>query len=148
MVPITDGVVTLRAMQRGDAEALIAGRDDVFHRFLGEGSPNPAPTAVIEVAGEVVGWVDHDTDADHDWLRPGEVNVGYHVFASARGRGYATRSVLLLLEHLAESSDHHTATLLIDPANHGSLAVARRAGFAAAGEVNGQRYFRRPLTTP
>ena len=144
-LPTTDGVVTLRAPVPGDAAVLVAGRDAEFHRWLGPGAEEPQPTACIIVDGDVVGWVDHDTDADHGWLRPGEVNLGYHLFASARGQGHATRSLLLLLDHLTQSTDHHTATLLIDPANDRSLGVADRAGFATAGEINGQRYFKRPL---
>ena len=41
------------------------------------------------------------------------VNVGYSVFAEHRGRGYASRAVLLLMEHLRESTEWHVATLLI-----------------------------------
>ena len=141
----SDGVVTLRPPRPGDAALLVAGRDDEFHRWMGPGAEEPHPTACIVVEGDVVGWVDHDTDADHDWLRPGEINVGYHLFAAARGRGYATRAVTLLLQHLSQSSEAHTATLLIDPANHPSLGVARRAGFTSSGEVRGQRRYERPL---
>ncbi len=145
MLPITDGVVTLCRPAPGDAAVLIAGRDEEFHRWLGEGSPEPAPTACIVVDDAIVGWVDHDTDADHDWLLPGEVNIGYHLFAPARGQGYATRALELLLRHLAADTDHRTATLLIALGNERSLAVAARADFTAHGEVDGSRYFKRPL---
>ena len=99
--PITDGLVTIRPPGPGDAAVLIAGRDAAFHRWLGAGADVPQPVVCIVVAGEIVGWVDYDIDPDHDWLEPGEVNVGYNVFAAARGNGYATRAVELLLQHLA-----------------------------------------------
>lgn len=145
--PTTDGVVGIRPPRPGDAEVLIAGRDEVFHRFMGEGSDDPQPTGCILVADEIVGWVDYDID--RTWLEPGEVNVGYNVFASHRGKGYATRAVQLLVHHLAVDGDHHTATLLIDPDNARSLALAARARFDRAGDLDGNPYFKRavpPLT--
>ena len=141
----TDGVVTLRAPAPGDAARLIAGRDAEFHRWLGPGSATPAPVACIWVNDELVGWVDYDTDREHDWLSLGEVNVGYSLFAPARGKGYASRAVELLLRHLADETPHTTATLLIHPENAPSLALARRLGFAQRENVDGQAFFGRAL---
>jgi len=140
---ISDGVVVLRPPGDGDAAALVAGRDEEFHRFLGEGDPEPDPTACIHVGGVVVGWVDYDRD--RSWLLGDEVNVGYSVFARHRGRGYATRAVRLLLQHLAEDTPWQVATLLIDPANERSLALARRAGFTQVGDLDGNPYWKRPV---
>src|SRR5947208_16795840 len=83
-----------------------------------------------------VGWVDYDRE--RDWLRPGEVNVGYYLFPAARGKGYASRAVELLLLHLDRETAHTVATLLIDPENVRSLRLARRLGFEAKGEVAGE----------
>jgi RimJ/RimL family protein N-acetyltransferase len=143
--PATDGVVVIRPPAPGDAARLVAGRDAEFHRWLGPGADVPQPVACIVVDDDVVGWVDYDVDVDHDWLLPGEVNVGYHVFAPHRRKGYASRAVALLLRHLAEETEHHTATLLIDPGNEASLAVAARTRFVASGDLGGQRAFKRPL---
>jgi RimJ/RimL family protein N-acetyltransferase len=142
---LSDGVITIRPPEAGDAVTLIAGRDEEFHRWLGPGAEKPAPVACVVVDGEIVGWVDYDDDRHHDWLEAGEVNVGYHLFARHRGNGYATRAVELLMQHLAEATDKHTASLLIHPQNERSLAVARRAGFAPCDDVNDQRYFRRAV---
>jgi RimJ/RimL family protein N-acetyltransferase len=143
LVPTTDGVVVLRAPQPGDADTLIAGRDDEFHRWLGPGSAQPQPTACIVVDDEIVGWVDYDTELDR--LGPGEVNVGYNVFAQHRGAGHGTRAVQLLMHHLAVRTDRHTATLLIKPGNDRSLALAERARFVAEPDVDGDRFFTRPI---
>jgi RimJ/RimL family protein N-acetyltransferase len=107
---------------------LIAGRDPEFHRWMGEGSPDPQPTAVIEVDGEVIGWVDHDHDPTRSWLEPHQCNVGYHVLAGHRGRGFARRAVLLLLDGIAQEGLYREATFLIDAENEASLLVARAAG--------------------
>ena len=95
------------------------------------------------VAGEVVGWVDYDTD--REWLQAGEVNIGYNVFARHRGNGYASRALELLIRYLDESTVFHTATLRIDPANAASLAVAARSDFVPSGDVDGSQYFKRPV---
>ena len=94
------------------------------------------------VGDEVVGWVDYDTD--RDWLLPGEVNVGYNVFAPHRGRGYATRAVQLLMHHLV-GTEFHTATLAIDRGNERSIALASRIDFVPSGEVGESLYFKRPV---
>ena len=105
----------------------------VFHRFMGAGSDDPRPTAVIEVDGEVVGWVDHDEPDAHPWLSAGQCNLGYHVFASHRGRGYATRAVRLLLARLAAEATLAEATFLIDAENGPSLGVAAAVGAVERG---------------
>lgn len=142
-----DSAVTLRPPRADDTAVLIAARDDAFRRWLGAGSDNPSPTACIVVGEQVAGWVDYDHDPDHDWLGDREVNIGYFVFAEHRGKGYATQAVeLLLLRHLARDTRYTTATLLIDPANEASLAVAARCGFERRDDLRGQRYFTRPIT--
>jgi RimJ/RimL family protein N-acetyltransferase len=146
----SDGVVELWTPRADDAARLVAGRDALFHRWLGAGSDAPAPTACIR-AGEpgddgtrpVIGWIDFD--ASPAWLREGEANIGYNVFAHARGRGYATRALQLLMHHLsaggeavaeaAAAGDVRTGVLLIDPANRDSQAVASRAHFGRDGVV-------------
>jgi RimJ/RimL family protein N-acetyltransferase len=139
VLPITDGVVTIRAQRPGDAAAIVAGRDEVFHRFMGDGDPDPKPVAVIEVGGAVVGWVDHD---DRDWLEPHECNVGYHVVPDHRGRGYASRAVQLLLHHLALEGRYTVATLLIDRENARSHALARRNGYSQVPDLDGHPFFK------
>ena len=140
---LTDGVVVIRRPADGDAAVLVAGRDEVFHRFMGQGVDNPSPVACIVVGDEIVGWVDYDVD--RTWLLPSEVNVGYSVFAPHRGNGYATRAVELMLQHLAADTRYETATLLIDPTNERSIALARRARFDAHGELDGNLYWKRAV---
>ena len=140
------GAVTLRPPRADDTAVLIGARDDAFHRWLGAGSDDPSPTACIVVDEQVVGWVDYDHDPDHDWLGDAEVNIGYFVSGEYRGNGYATQAVELILQHLARDTRYTAATLLIDPENEASLAVAARCGFRRQDDVRGQRYFKRSIT--
>jgi RimJ/RimL family protein N-acetyltransferase len=146
MTPVqemTDGVVTLRPPRPGDARLLVAGRDEEFFRWLGPGAETPSPAACVWVEDELVGWVDYDLE--HEWLRPGEVNVGYYLFPAARGKSYASRAVALLLEHLGSETRHTVATLLIHRENTRSLRLAHRLGFVEKGEVKGDLFFARAV---
>src|SRR5262249_34493959 len=140
----TDGVVTLKSPARGDPVLLIEGRDDEFFRWIGPGADVPDPVACVWVEDELVGWVDYDLG--HEWLKPGEVNVGYYLFAAARGKGYASRAVALLLRHLEQQTGYSVATLSINPDNTKSLALARRLDFVEAGRVNGNVFFTRDVS--
>lgn len=139
-LPLGDGTVTIRPSTAQDVPVLVAGRDTPSRRFLGDGDTNPAPTACITAAGEVVGWVDFDRD--RSWLQADEVNIGYSVFADFRGHGYATRAVRLLLHFIASTTPWQTATLLIDPQNERSLALARRLPCVPHGDLDGNPYWK------
>ena len=76
--------------------------------------------------------MDADPAAAH--VGPGQVNVGYNVFAPHRRKGYASRAVELLMQYLTESTLFRTAILSIDADNAASLAVAARTGFTPTGD--------------
>lgn len=141
-------MITLRPPEPSDHDALIALRDEQFHRFMGEGSPDPWPTFCIVVDDAVVGWVDAEHEASQHWLEPHEANLGYALHPEHRGRGYATRGVMLLLHHLAHTGQWSVATLAIDLGNDWSVGVARRCGFVEHGTITGEKeshFFRRPV---
>jgi RimJ/RimL family protein N-acetyltransferase len=144
---VSDGVVTLRPFETADREALIAGRDREVRRWLGPGSEQPAPTACVIAAGATVGWVDYDDD--QPWLEPGEVNIGYAIFAPHRRRGLGSRAVQLLAHHLAVRTDVQVMTLSIDPANAPSTALAQRLGYrpdhVRPAQPAGEVLFARPV---
>jgi predicted acetyltransferase len=128
VLPASDGVVTVRSFVPDDRQRILDERDEECERWLGPGSPEPSPTACIEVNGHVVGWI--DADVTPAWLQPGEANVGYSVFPAHRGNGYAARAVRLLAIELHERA-LRWALLVIDVQNHASLRVARTAGAEA-----------------
>ena len=141
---LSDDVISIRPGTSDDVAVLIEGRDEEFHRFLGNGDPEPRPVACILVDEVIVGWVDYDHD--RPWLAADEVNLGYNVFRPFRGNGYATRAVRLLMRHLAIDTAWQVATLLIDPDNARSLALARRAGFEPAGDLDGNPYWKQRVS--
>jgi predicted acetyltransferase len=115
----------LRRSTTADQPRLVEEHDDECKRWLGPGTPQPEPTACIEVHGQLVGWIDADPSAA--WLHAGEANVGYTVFPANRGQGYAARASLLLAEEMNEPGVR-SGLLVIDLENHASLGVARAAG--------------------
>jgi RimJ/RimL family protein N-acetyltransferase len=125
VLPAGDGLVTVRPFAICDRQLIVDERDAECDRWLGPGSPDPSPTACIEVDGHVVGWI--DADRSPEWLQPGEANVGYSIFPAHRGHGYAARAVRLLAAELDEP-DLRQALLVIDVDNRASVRVARAAG--------------------
>jgi hypothetical protein len=132
VAPISDGGITIRPPGDGDHAALVGARDAEARRWLGEASEDWRPTGCIVVEGQVVGWVDYD--ADREWLRPDQVNVGYQIFPGHRGRGYATRGVLLLIEYLAGRTsyrEHFAKAAVLHPADTVTSSPALSAKFSS-----------------
>lgn len=143
-VELSDEKVSVRPFDPADRDALMRGRDDEFRRFLGTGPAEPAPANCIWSGGDLVGWI--DMDDDRPWLHRREVNIGYSVFAEHRGRGCASRALRLVCDFLRSQDPPIGPSLLIDPDNAASLAVASRIGFEHVGTVERQRLFR-PTTS-
>jgi RimJ/RimL family protein N-acetyltransferase len=75
-------------------------------------------------------------------LTAGQVNIAYGLYPVWRGRGLATRAVLLACRYAAgEGADQ--AVIRVAPENPGSAAVAHRAGFTylrQALDTDGNRF--------
>ncbi len=151
---IGDGVIVLRCLGPGDVADHLAGEDEQQIRWFSGG-----PSSVDRVAAWIadcqhqwktggprrnVGIRDARTGAlignaeAHlalDGLAPGEVNLSYAVFARWRGRGIATRAVLLLCARLRNTPACTTAVIRVDPDNTPSQRVPRAAGFTRCGTV-------------
>jgi GNAT superfamily N-acetyltransferase len=138
---LQDGDLVLRPWRDGDAEAVGAGPSDdgEVGRYFGlpyAGAfppPDPeAPSFAIVEQGVPLGriWF-----AGHK--RPFE--VGYFLRRDAWGRGLATRSLRLVCDWMREQGEEQVV-LCAHPLNERSQAVAKRAGFRPAGEI--ERYAR------
>ena len=147
---LTDGVVKLRAWRPEDAQAVFeACQDPEIPRFV----PIPQPYTlddgrwfVANAFGEsVVGPSAHFAIADaatdrllgaisrHARAAEHRAAVGYWLAPEARGQGFATRAVRLLVDWTFETTSLIRIELYTDVANERSGRVALRAGFEAEG---------------
>ncbi|MFD5556589.1 GNAT family N-acetyltransferase [Streptomyces sp. NPDC127068] len=154
-VELSDGIVTLTPLRPDDVEAHLAGEDELLVRWLNGGpgtregveayvrhcreqwnTAGPLRAFGIRTGADEVlaGTVDlRFSGAD---LTPGQVNVAYGLYPSWRGRGLATRAVLLASRYAATEGGEQ-AVIQVDPANPASAAVARRAGFTPGARAHG-----------
>jgi RimJ/RimL family protein N-acetyltransferase len=151
--PLSDGVVLLRPWESGDIEALVEciDGDEEIARWL-DMIPQPYREA------EARAWTDQATsfwregtatpfavtNADNGhvvggvgfrWVREelGVGEVGYWLRSQARGRGLATRAVLIVSGWAFDALACERVQLRADERNVPSLRVAENAGFHREG---------------
>ncbi|GLX96811.1 GNAT family N-acetyltransferase [Herbidospora sp. NBRC 101105] len=136
--------IRLTPLTPADLDAHLAGQDEQLTRWY-TGGPSTREATAAYLHHCVTQWerrgplrafgirVD-DTPAGTLDLRfaGDEVDIAYGLYPSWRGRGLATRAVLLACRYAA-SEGARLAVIKVDPANPVSAAVARRAGFTFAG---------------
>jgi RimJ/RimL family protein N-acetyltransferase len=149
--PLTDGVVALREWSDADAAALIAPlnepeiarwtrvpspytRADAEEYLAGreprrESGEELSLAIVSASTGELLGSIGVRV-ASRENLR---AELGYLVFAPARGRGVATRAVRLLARYAFESLGLRRVEILTAAGNPASQRVAEKAGFTREG---------------
>lgn len=146
---LTDGIVRLRRWLTSDAQAVYAAcQDPMIARFL----PIPQPYTLDSATGFIIG-ANADTDvgpsahlaivdaADDRLLgsisRHGpdghRAMFGYWLAPAARGRGFATRALRLIVGWSLATTDVIRLELYTDVENDASGRVALRAGFEREG---------------
>jgi [ribosomal protein S5]-alanine N-acetyltransferase len=65
---------------------------------------------------------------------PDAVELGYKIFPSWRGRGYATEAVRTLMHIAEERAGVRHFVLSVSPTNEPSLAIVHKLGFVRTGE--------------
>jgi RimJ/RimL family protein N-acetyltransferase len=154
---LSDGVVLLRLPAEADVPALVeACQDPAVRRYTTVPSPYRPEHArefmrmseggaaggleihlvtVDAESGEVLGTIGtrrHGSDA-------GCWDIGYLLAPAARGRGAATRAVLLLARFAFDSLGAERIEIIVEPGNEASLRVAERAGFSREGVLRRYR---------
>jgi RimJ/RimL family protein N-acetyltransferase len=149
--PLSDGVITLRALSGADVDALTAAcQDPEIPRWTRVPVPYRRADALgwiaaaeLELeAGVTIGWLAVDDEgrllASVSVMQvdraAGTGEIGYWVAREARGRGVATRAVRLVRDWAAAALGLTTLELVIHEDNAPSHAVARAAGFTQTGE--------------
>ena len=164
MGTVSDGTVTLRPWSRDDAWFLAkASADPAIRRYNGDldrlGHPAPplsAAEAEVVIDGFASGWgelaatgrpsgvvfaiVDARTGelagccGVDEWSKADVAQFGYWIAPEARGRGLATRAVILFTRWLFDQGAAR-AFVTIVAGNEASVGVARKAGFAYEGTM-------------
>jgi RimJ/RimL family protein N-acetyltransferase len=152
---LSDGVLTLRAMQPGDAPAILEQESDPLTVGIGFSAAAPtaadigrlaeragldwlvggaAPFAIVDVAsGRVAGSLRLRLAGP-----PNVGGIGYAVHPAFRGRGYTTRALRLLVPWAFGTAGFARLELGAKPANIASQQAALRAGFEPDGIRRGR----------
>jgi RimJ/RimL family protein N-acetyltransferase len=141
-VRLEDGDIALRPLAEEDVPAIVeACRDPEIPRrtSVPEGLTQAQAHDFVVEAGDVYAIVDADTDellgtvGFH--IRRGRGDFGYWVRKEARGRGVATRALVLLSRWAARERGLGRLQLIVAPDNLASIRVAERAGFRREGRL-------------
>jgi RimJ/RimL family protein N-acetyltransferase len=141
-VRLEDGDIALRPLAEEDVPAIVeACRDPEIPRrtSVPEGLTEAQAGEFVVEAGDVYAIVDADTGellgtvGFH--VRHGRGDFGYWVRKEARGRGVATRALVLLTRWAARERGLGRLQLIVEPDNLASIRVAERAGFRREGRL-------------
>ncbi|WP_051027146.1 GNAT family N-acetyltransferase [Nocardia higoensis] len=125
---LSDGIIALRPASPGRPHLL--GPESAAPPVTA-GSPESDQLEIYEIVllaeDEVVGTF--GVRAEAPYLRADQAEFSYAVDKPWRGRGLATRAVILGCRYMAASGHAEEVVLRTDPANSSSVAVARRARF-------------------
>jgi RimJ/RimL family protein N-acetyltransferase len=142
-VRLEDGDIALRPLAEEDVPAIVeACRDPEIPRrtSVPEGLTARQAEEFVAEAGDVYAIVDADTDELLGTIgfhipEHGRGNFGYWVRKEARGRGVATRALVLLCRWAARERGLGRLQLIVEPDNLASIRVAERAGFRREGRL-------------
>ena len=154
---LTDGVVRLRMLRKSDVAMIVeACSDPETLRFIPQ-IPEPysdedARTFVAQAAecwrgdeARPMAIADHETGGlvGAIELRLGEEgSIGYWVAPRVRGRGVATRALILLARWAVTEGGVERLVLTTHPENIASQRVAEKAGFVREGVLRSDLRFR------
>ncbi|QPZ38690.1 GNAT family N-acetyltransferase [Paramicrobacterium chengjingii] len=141
-----DGVVMLRPLTMQDAEEHHAGQDDEYVTWLDDAESSeesvrshladvekaweaggPFYSFAIVADGKLAGTI--TTEVGREGLENNQADIVYGLYPATRGRGIATRAVMLVVSFLDQIPGISEAITRVNPENPKSRSVAERAGF-------------------
>ena len=154
-------MIELRPMTPAFIEAVLDGRrDEAAVELLGIELPDEFPTEgergflgfrlrqmrederwqtwcphAVVLEGRMIGHAGyHGPPGINSAESPHAVEYGYKIFPERRGRGYATKAALMLMDLAEERAGVRHFVLSVSPDNAPSLAIVRKLGFVKTGE--------------
>lgn len=150
MVVLRGERVLLRAGRPEDTDTLVRtrnepevarrwGGDNVEEEEISEEFIGTEEGFVIEINGEVVGWIQYGEEDDPMYRH---ANVDIFLTSSHHGQGLGAEAIRVLARHLFEERDHHRLT--IDPSTNNVAAIRayEKVGFRRVGIM--RKYERGP----
>lgn len=152
---LTGENINLRPFELSDAEEHLSGEGDEQIKWLSGGKgtlevvknwikrnkeywKNDGPIfnfAITDKNNKILGMVEANSNfKELDGVDEGDVNISYGLYPDARGKGYATEAVKLILDFL-KNKGFKKAVIRINPENENSIQVPLRCGFLENGEI-------------
>ncbi|HVT01400.1 MAG TPA: GNAT family N-acetyltransferase [Patescibacteria group bacterium] len=147
---IQDETIKLRPFELEDAEEHLAGEDEEQIKWLSggkgtiegvrdwikknkeqwENNGHILNFAITDKqSGKLLGMIEANGHSQElEGLEEGDVNISYGLYPFARGKGYATNAVNLILKFLKEKG-FKRAIIKVNPNNKDSLKIPLRCGF-------------------
>jgi aminoglycoside 6'-N-acetyltransferase len=125
-----DGDMVLRELRPGDEQLVsaIIEEPDV-KRWWGDGDWEREHGFVIEVDGQVAGWLQYEEES-YEWYP--SVAFDISLTTELHGRGYGRRALRLAVDHFV-SKGHHRFTIDPNASNERAIRAYRGAGFEPVG---------------
>jgi len=153
---LEDDRIGLRPLAVSDADAHLAGCDEVVIERLGGGEPSSRSQIEAWLETNARAWASGGDVVDLgiedlgtgllcgcvgvqrglDYLSTGQVNLTYALYPQWRGHGYATRAVRLAMQAAQARRPVVEFVIRAAPDNLESIAVAERAGFERSGQTD------------
>jgi aminoglycoside 6'-N-acetyltransferase len=139
--------ITLRPVEEADLDALVAiiqsrgvrewwwEADDTDR--LRDGLPNDGSAFVIELDGEVAGWLGFDEETDRGYRH---ASVDISLDTRSQGQGLGPDAIRTVIRWLAEERGHHRFTIDPSARNERAIEAYSRVGFKPVGVM--RRYER------
>lgn len=155
-IQLTDGHITLRQFDLADAPYHLAHEDEEIEKWVSGGKSTPESVkawieknaqhwenngpvfnfAVTDSNGVLIGMVEANSDQTViPELQDSDANISYALFADARGKGYATRAVTLMMTFL-KNKHFKRAIIRVDAKNEPSQGIPQRLGFEQISSKN------------